>query len=73
MAGSYENEVVAVRWAVESLRQIAAEASPHNRLEIDVHTSSGAFPLTFLDGEPASLAKRSQVSLDSRAKLLATF
>ncbi|CAH2041909.1 unnamed protein product, partial [Iphiclides podalirius] len=50
VAGSYENEVVAVKWVVETLRQLAAEASPHNRLEIDVHTSSGAFPLTFMDG-----------------------
>ncbi|KPJ00913.1 Endoplasmic reticulum metallopeptidase 1 [Papilio xuthus] len=50
VAGSYENEVVAVRWAVQALRQVAAHASPHNSLEIDVHSASGAFPLTFLDG-----------------------
>ncbi|KPJ07504.1 Endoplasmic reticulum metallopeptidase 1 [Papilio machaon] len=50
VAGSYENEVLAVRWAVQALRQVAAHASPHNSLEIDVHSASGAFPLTFLDG-----------------------
>ncbi|XP_068620663.1 endoplasmic reticulum metallopeptidase 1-like, partial [Battus philenor] len=50
VAGSYENEVLAVRWALEALRRVAAAASPHNRLQVDVHTASGAFPLTFLDG-----------------------
>ncbi|CAK1584147.1 unnamed protein product [Parnassius mnemosyne] len=50
VAGSYENEVVTVKWIVNTLREIAAQASPHNRLELDVHTASGAFPLSFLDG-----------------------
>ncbi|CAG5020125.1 unnamed protein product [Parnassius apollo] len=50
VAGSYENEVVAVKWILNTLREIADQASPHNRLELDVHTASGAFPLSFLDG-----------------------
>ncbi|XP_061721042.1 endoplasmic reticulum metallopeptidase 1-like [Cydia pomonella] len=50
VAGSYENEVLAVGVLVGALREIAAGASPHHILEIDVHTASGAFSLSFLDG-----------------------
>lgn len=51
VAGSYENEVAAVRVLVEAVRRIAREASPHNRVEVDVHTANGAFALTFMDGK----------------------
>ncbi|XP_047996668.1 endoplasmic reticulum metallopeptidase 1-like isoform X2 [Leguminivora glycinivorella] len=50
VAGSYENEVLAVGVLVGALREIAAGAAPHHILEIDVHTASGAFSLSFLDG-----------------------
>ncbi|XP_041984494.1 endoplasmic reticulum metallopeptidase 1-like isoform X2 [Aricia agestis] len=50
VAGSYENEVAAVRVLVEALRGVAAAASPHNRLDIDVMRADGAFSLTFIDG-----------------------
>lgn len=50
VAGSYENEVLAVGVLVAAVKDIAAHASPHNRLELDVHTASGAFELSFMDG-----------------------
>lgn len=50
VAGSYENEVLAVRVLVEAVKGIAAQASPHNRIDYDVFTASGNFTLTFLDG-----------------------
>ncbi|XP_075981699.1 endoplasmic reticulum metallopeptidase 1-like isoform X2 [Anticarsia gemmatalis] len=50
VAGSYENEVLAVGVLVAALKQIAAQASPHNRVEIDVQRASGAFSLSFMDG-----------------------
>ncbi|XP_072943078.1 endoplasmic reticulum metallopeptidase 1-like isoform X2 [Epargyreus clarus] len=50
VAGSYENEVLAVGVVVAAVKRIAATASPHNRVEFDVHTASGAFPLAFIDG-----------------------
>ncbi|KAJ8717542.1 hypothetical protein PYW07_005472 [Mythimna separata] len=50
VAGSYENEVLAVSLLVSTLRDIAARASPHNRVELDVHSASGAFELSFMDG-----------------------
>lgn len=53
VAGSYENEVSAVRVLVEAVREIARVASPHNRVELELHSASGAFPLDFLDGEHA--------------------
>lgn len=51
MAGSYENEVAAVGVLVEAIKGIARSASPHNHVEIDLHRASGAFSLTFFDGE----------------------
>ncbi|XP_063830921.1 endoplasmic reticulum metallopeptidase 1-like, partial [Ostrinia nubilalis] len=50
VAGSYENEVAAVRVLVEALKDIARAASPHNHVEIDLHRASGAFSLSFFDG-----------------------
>lgn len=54
VAGSYENEVLAVAMLVSAIKHIAAHASPHNRVELDVHTASGAFELSFMDGECAA-------------------
>nr|XP_037873576.1 endoplasmic reticulum metallopeptidase 1 isoform X4 [Bombyx mori] len=50
VAGSYENEVLAINILVGAVKQIAREASPHNRVELDLQVASGAFSLTFLDG-----------------------
>lgn len=50
VAGSYENEVAAVAALVAAARAVAGAASAHNRLQLDVHTASGGFPLAFLDG-----------------------
>ncbi|CAK1550290.1 unnamed protein product [Leptosia nina] len=50
VAGSYENEVAAVKVLVQAVRRIQESASPHNRVEFDVFRASGAFSLTFIDG-----------------------
>lgn len=50
VAGSYENEVLGVGVVVRAVRDIAA-AAPRARLQLHVHTASGAFPLAFLDGQ----------------------
>ncbi|XP_047030872.1 endoplasmic reticulum metallopeptidase 1-like isoform X2 [Helicoverpa zea] len=50
VAGSYENEVLAVSMLVSTIKHIAQHASPHNRIELDVHAGSGAFALSFMDG-----------------------
>lgn len=51
MAGTYENEVLAVSVLVRALRQMQRRVSPHNRIEVDLHTASGGFALSFFDGE----------------------
>lgn len=51
VAGSYENEVLAVSMLVSAIKHIAAHASPHNHVELDVHTASGALALSFMDGK----------------------
>ncbi|XP_039759160.1 endoplasmic reticulum metallopeptidase 1-like [Pararge aegeria] len=50
VAGSYENEVAAVRVLLQAAKAVAAAASPHNRVDYDVFSASGAFTLSFLDG-----------------------
>ncbi|KAJ2948720.1 hypothetical protein O0L34_g7978 [Tuta absoluta] len=50
VAGSYENEVLAVNNIVSAVKRVAAGASPHNHVELDLHRASGAFPLKFFDG-----------------------
>ncbi|XP_052743938.1 endoplasmic reticulum metallopeptidase 1-like [Bicyclus anynana] len=50
VAGSYENEVAAVRVLTAAARGVAAAASAHNRVDHDVFTAGGAFALGFLDG-----------------------
>lgn len=50
VAGSYENEVVTVGVLVSAIKSIAAQASVHNYVELDVHRASGSFALSFMDG-----------------------
>ncbi|CAG9127663.1 unnamed protein product [Plutella xylostella] len=50
VAGSYENEVLAVTTLVATLRRLRAGAAPHHRLDIDVQRASGNFSIDFLDG-----------------------
>uniref|UniRef100_A0A0C9PTF3 FXNA-like protease n=1 Tax=Fopius arisanus TaxID=64838 RepID=A0A0C9PTF3_9HYME len=50
VAGSYENEVLAVRYLTTVINDIAQTASPNHRITVDITKHSGAFPLTFLDG-----------------------
>lgn len=58
MAGSYENEVLAVSVLMRTLQQMQQQASPHNRIEIDLHTASGGFALSFFDGQFAETRRR---------------
>ncbi|XP_026321103.1 endoplasmic reticulum metallopeptidase 1-like [Hyposmocoma kahamanoa] len=50
VAGSYENEVLAVNVLMRALQEMQQQVSPHNRIEIDLHTASGGFALSFFDG-----------------------
>ncbi|CAB3244465.1 unnamed protein product [Arctia plantaginis] len=50
VAGSYENEVVSVGVLVSAIKSIAAQASVHNHVELDVQRASGSFALSFMDG-----------------------
>ncbi|XP_060805544.1 endoplasmic reticulum metallopeptidase 1 [Amyelois transitella] len=50
VAGSYENEVWTVGTLVRLVRALAADAAPHNVVELDRHEAAGAFNLTFFDG-----------------------
>ncbi|XP_043284842.1 endoplasmic reticulum metallopeptidase 1-like [Venturia canescens] len=50
ITGSYENEVLAVKFLVKVIDQIVEEASQNHKIQVDVTKHSGAFPLTFLDG-----------------------
>lgn len=51
VAGSYENEVLAVSVLMRALQEMQEQVSPHNRIEIDLHTASGGFALSFFDGQ----------------------
>ncbi|KAG7189889.1 hypothetical protein KM043_006060 [Ampulex compressa] len=50
VAGSRENEVLAVDFLTATVDAIVAEANENHRILVDVVKHSGAFPLTFLDG-----------------------
>lgn len=50
VAGSYENEVLAVKFLMSVIDRIVKEASENHKILVDVTRHSGAFPLTFLDG-----------------------
>lgn len=50
IAGSYENEVLAVNILKTEIESIIREANPHHKIELDIQKASGAFNLDFLDG-----------------------
>lgn len=50
VAGSFENEILAVNFLKGELEKIKSDASYFHDMEIDYQKSSGAFKLTFLDG-----------------------
>lgn len=51
VAGSYENEVLAVNMLTEEIRKIMKEANRRvHKIELEVNKYSGSFPLQFLDG-----------------------
>lgn len=56
VAGSYENEVAAVGVLVAAIKEIARAASPHNRVELELQRASGAFALSFFDGNTSARA-----------------
>lgn len=49
-AGSYENEVLAVKVITTEIYNIVKGAHPNHVVEVDVQKASGAFNLEFLDG-----------------------
>ncbi|KAJ9585933.1 hypothetical protein L9F63_020441, partial [Diploptera punctata] len=49
-AGSYENEVLAIKFFKEEIEGVLSTANPVHHVEVDIQKTSGAFPLTFLDG-----------------------
>lgn len=48
--GSYENEVLAVKFFEEEISHIVDQAKPVHSVQVDIQKTSGAFPLHFLDG-----------------------
>ena len=50
VAGSYENEVLAVQFLTNVINSITKNASQNHKITLDVTRHSGSFPLTFLDG-----------------------
>ena len=50
VAGSYENEILAVRYLTTAINGIIRDANENHKIVLDITKHSGAFPLTFLDG-----------------------
>ncbi|XP_060528863.1 endoplasmic reticulum metallopeptidase 1-like [Cylas formicarius] len=50
IAGSYENEVIAVKIITGEIEEIMRGANRNNVVELDIQKASGAFNLEFLDG-----------------------
>jgi len=48
--GSYENEVLAIKFFQEAISSIVEQAKPIHEVQVDIQKTSGAFPLHFLDG-----------------------
>ncbi|XP_021931492.1 endoplasmic reticulum metallopeptidase 1-like [Zootermopsis nevadensis] len=48
--GSYENEVLAIKFFEEEIGSIMDRAKPIHNVQVDIQKTSGAFPLHFLDG-----------------------
>lgn len=49
IAGSYENDVLAVKFLKEEIQKIINNAEEHNIIQLDVQKVSGSFQLEFLD------------------------
>lgn len=50
VTGSYENEVLAVKFLKNVITSIMQAAKPVHKIELDFQKINGSFPLTFLDG-----------------------
>lgn len=50
IAGSYENEVLAIQFLTTVINNVMKEARENHKIFVDVTKHSGAFPLKFLDG-----------------------
>ena len=50
VAGSYENEVLAVKFLTNTINNIVKNTNPNHKISVDVTRHSGSFSLTFLDG-----------------------
>lgn len=48
--GSFENEVLAVNFLSKEINSIISKADKRYRISLDIQKTSGAFPLSFLDG-----------------------
>lgn len=50
IAGSYENEVLAVKFLTTTINNVMKTAHENHRILLNITKHSGAFPLKFLDG-----------------------
>nr|XP_012141016.1 PREDICTED: endoplasmic reticulum metallopeptidase 1-like [Megachile rotundata]XP_012141017.1 PREDICTED: endoplasmic reticulum metallopeptidase 1-like [Megachile rotundata]XP_012141018.1 PREDICTED: endoplasmic reticulum metallopeptidase 1-like [Megachile rotundata]XP_012141019.1 PREDICTED: endoplasmic reticulum metallopeptidase 1-like [Megachile rotundata] len=50
IVGSYENEVLAIKYLTNSINNIIKDANENHKILVNVTKHSGAFPLKFLDG-----------------------
>ncbi|XP_040581648.1 endoplasmic reticulum metallopeptidase 1 [Lepeophtheirus salmonis] len=49
-AGSYENEVLALKFITKTIESISAKALPHVSITLDIQKTRGSFNLGFIDG-----------------------
>ncbi|KAK2579325.1 hypothetical protein KPH14_008277 [Odynerus spinipes] len=50
IVGSYENEVLAVKYLTTAINEIIDKANKNHKITLDITKHSGSFPLKFLDG-----------------------
>ncbi|EZA53278.1 Endoplasmic reticulum metallopeptidase [Ooceraea biroi] len=50
IAGSYENEILAIRFLTTTINNVIGAAHENHKIVLDITKHSGAFPLKFLDG-----------------------
>lgn len=50
IVGSYENEVLAIKYLTNIINNIVKDANENHKILVNVTKHSGAFPLKFLDG-----------------------
>ncbi|XP_076294654.1 endoplasmic reticulum metallopeptidase 1 isoform X2 [Lasioglossum baleicum] len=50
IVGSYENEVLAIKYLTDTINNIVKDSNENHKILVDVTKHSGAFPLKFLDG-----------------------